>query len=378
MSFFGLNDPELESTLPEFLPGSLDAISHAQSLSIMGLALGSACGVNWKREVGSAMDITVNVVIKYFQFLLRSSEHSAQLRSHTNNLSLSDGDPTKRRSSSPAGDSQMSRALVYFRTILEVFQWDSCHRNVFAWAFHLTHGVLREILLLRDVSVVYRVACSIRVLKLAERVLNFVYANDQTVRDTPCPESALQNDPVKRETEQVKQESEQTSQESEQAKKEFGQFEQEAGGFKQEFKQAERESIRKVTEGGSVSEENPLGAGAYELNAQTQQQSMAQTHLSGSWLLLYNFTSQSCKKMQRRKSSLFSVEEGERKGSVERKMVELLCEIQEKLQSLGVRIPTNVSTEKQDLEGEFYRGCCCDSTLITAVGSPSKGRNCQV
>ena len=298
----------------------------------MALALGSACGVNWKREVGPAMDVTVNVVIKLFQLLLRGSENNTQLRSHTKALSSSVSDLTKRRSSSPVADSQLSRALSYFRMVLEVFQWDSCHRNVFAWAFHLTHGVVREILFLRDTSVVYRVTCSVRVLKLAERVLNLVYSlSSQNVMGVPSSESALENEQASQETGQVKQE--------------FGVDKQESELVKQESKQVEQESNRNRKEEDlekDISEDSTLGK--------------AQSYLSGSWLLLYNFTSESCKKMQRRRSSLFSAEEREGKTSVEKKMVELLCEIQQKLQTLGVRIPANAGTEKEDVESKF---CFC-------------------
>ena len=87
MSFFGLNDPELESSLPEYEPGSLDAISHAQSLSILSLALGTACGANWKQDIGPAMDLTVNVVKKFFQFLLGSPESIPQVHSSARGLS---------------------------------------------------------------------------------------------------------------------------------------------------------------------------------------------------------------------------------------------------------------------------------------------------
>ena len=329
----------------------------------MALALGSACGVNWKREVGPAMDVTVNVVIKLFQLLLRGSESTTQLRSHTKALSLSLSDLRKRRSSSPVADSQLSRALSYFRMVLEVFQWDSCHRNVFAWAFHLTHGVVREILFLRDASVVYRVTCSLRVLKLAERVLNLVYSlSNQNVTGGLSSEPALENELVKQESEQVKHESEQASQETGQVKQEFGGDRQESGLdkqeselVKQESKQVEQESSRNRKEEDlekDISEDSTLGK--------------AQSHLSGSWLLLYNFTSESCKKMQRRRSSLFSAEEGEGKTSVEKKMVELLCEIQEKLQTLGVRIPADASTEKEDVESKF---CFCYFQKRTGNGS---------
>lgn len=322
----------------------------------MALALGSACGVNWKREVGPAMDVTVNVVIKLFQLLLRGSENNTQLRSHTKALSSSVSDLTKRRSSSPIADSQLSRALSYFRMVLEVFQWDSCHRNVFAWAFHLTHGVVREILLLRDTSVVYRVTCSVRVLKLAERVLNLVYSlSNRSLMEVPSSELAL-------EIELVKQESEQASQETGQVKQEFGVDKQESRLdkqdselVKQESKQVEQESSRKLKEEDlekDISEDSTLGKG--------------QSHLSGSWLLLYKFTSESCKKMQRRRSSLFSAEEGEGKTSVEKRMVELLCEIQEKLQTLGVRIPANAGTEKEDVESKF---CFCYFQKRTGNGS---------
>ena len=360
-SFFGLSDPELESSLPEYEPGSLDAISHAQGLSVMALALGSACGVNWKREVGPAMDATVNVVMKLFQLLLRGSENTTQLRSHTKALSPSFGDLTKRRSSSPVADSQLSRALSYFRMVLEVFQWDSCHRNVFAWAFHLTHGVVREILLLRDASVVYRVTCSLRVLKLAERVLNLVYSlSNPSVVGVPSsgPESEL----VGQESEQVKHGSEQISQGTGQVKQEFGQSKRESGVDKQESELVKQETKQVEQELSSnwkeedlekdVSEGGSLGKGNNEFNSQSQQQSMVQSNLSGSWLLLYNFTSESCKKMQKRRTSLFSAEEGEGKTSAEKKMVELLCEIQEKLQTLGVRIPANACTEKEDVESK--------------------------
>lgn len=373
MSFFGLTDPELENTLPEYTPGSLDAISQAQSLSIVALALGAACGVNWKREVGPVMDLTVNVVISVFQFLLRTSENTGQLRSHTKALSSSTGDLTKRRSSSPVVDTQLSKALVYFRMVLEVFQWDSCHRNVFAWAFHLTRGIIREILLLREAGIVYRVTSCMRVLKLAERVLNLVYSSrNETVPGVASAEQVTQeSEQEKKESSQDKQEfgqdkleSELSGQDSEQGQQESGQFKQELGQDKpespldkQESKEVKQEPSRQGKEGNSLkeaSEDVTLDNSANALNSQSQQHSLAQTHLNGSWLLLYNFTSESCKKMQRRRSSLFSVQEGESRSSGEKKMVELLCEVQEKLQALGVRIPTNGTAAKENVEGEVY------------------------
>ncbi|XP_078354068.1 uncharacterized protein LOC144638717 isoform X1 [Oculina patagonica] len=318
MSFFGLSDPELESSLPEYEPGSLDAISHAQSLSIVALALGTACGVNWKQDVGSAMDLTINVVTKFFQFLLQSPE----------SISSSIGDLSKRRSSSPVVDSQLSKALAYFRMVLEVFQWDSTHRNAFAWAFHLTHGIVREVLLLRDASIVYRVATCMRVLKLAERVLNLVYSSGS--EKMPHLPSHGSSQPAK---------------------------------FKQEAATKRKEEDLEGAVGGAS--DNITGSQDHDTNASnldTQQQlTLCQTHLGGSWLLLYNFTSESCKKMQRRRSSLFSVQEGESRGTAEKKMVELLCEIQEKLQTLGVKIPSNAVEKKENvesvsayLEGSFH------------------------
>lgn len=373
MSFFGLSDPQLETSLPEYIPGSLDAISHAQSLSIVALALGSACGVNWKREIGPAMDLTVNVVVKVFQFLLRSA-NTSQLRSFTKALSSSSGNLTKRRSSSPVVDSQLSKALVYFRMILEVFQWDSCHRNVFTWAFHLTHGVVREILLVRDASVVYRVTSCMRVLKLAERVLSLVYSSsNETLPSAPNVEPDLQSVLVKQESDQAKQEYqqvEQEKQESEQVSQETGQdkpdaevVKQERELVQQEFKELKQDSSRTVKEEDcetNVLEDGTLDKDRSEFTSQPQKQTVTQTQLSGSWLLLYNFTSENCKKMQRRRSSLFSGQEGESRRSVEKRMVELLCEIQEKLQALGVRIPTNAGAEKESIEGEFLYAFCLD------------------
>ena len=359
MSFFGLNDPEVESSLPEYTPGSLESISHAQSLSIVALALGSACGVNWKREVGPAMDLTVKVVIKVFQFLLRSTENNGQPHSYNKALSSSVGDLTKGRSPSPVADSHLSRALVYFHMLLEVFQWDSCHRNVFAWAFHLTHGIVREILLLRDLGVVYRVTCCIRVLKLAERVLNLVYSSKSEQMPNEHSSKPPLGTLVKRESVQVRQDAEQVTQESEEDKPQSEHLQPKSDLVKPDYElvkqdfepakhvseQAEQESNRRRKDDDSekVSE-----------NPQTEQQTVAQTHLSGSWLLLYNFTSQSCMKMQKRRTSLFSVQEGENRGSVEKKMVALLCDIQEKLQMLGVRIPTNAGTAKENIQGEFF------------------------
>lgn len=323
MSFFGLSDPELESSLPEYEPGSLDAISHAQSLSIVALALGTACGVNWKQEVGPAMDLTVNVVTKFFHFLLGSGDTISQLHSSARVLSSSIGDLSKRRSSSPVVDSQLSKALAYFRMVLQVFQWDSFHRNTFSWAFHLTHGVVREVLLLRDASVVYRVASCIRVLKLAERVLNLVYSSGG---------EKLSNIPSHGATSQERR-------------------------FKQDSStEWEGEVLQEGATGSTsdkISSSQNNDTNASNLEAQ-QQLTLCQIRLGGSWLLLYNFTSESCKKMQRRRSSLFSAQEGESRGTVEKKMVELVCEIQEKLQTLGVKIPSSSVAEKENVEGKFY------------------------
>lgn len=316
MSFFGLHDPELDSSLPEYTPGSLDAISRAQSLSIIALALGSACGMNWKQDVGPAMDLTVNVVIKFFQFLLRNSDRIPQSLRSARALSSSPGDLSKRRSPSPVLDSQLSKALLYFRTALEVFQWDATHRNVFSWAFHLTHGIVKEIILLRDSSVVYRVSNSMRVLKLAERLLNLSYSSSsEKVSDLPINRSAQESQvnlgaDLKRIQDGVN-------------------------------KAAESQGTAALTgNDGSIS------------NLDAQQRTVCQTHLTGSWLLLYKFTSDVCKKMQKRRTSLFSAQEGETRGSIETQMVELLCKIQEKLQLLDVRIPSDYTTKPDNFEGQ--------------------------
>ena len=314
MSFFGLNDPELESSLPEYTPGSLDAISHAQSLSIIALAVASACGVNWKQDVGSAMDFTVNVVIKFFQFLLRNVDNIPQSHSSARALSSSLGDLSNRRSSSPVLDSQLSKALMYFRMVLEVFQWDSTHRNLFSWAFHLTHGIVREILLLKDASVFYRVTSCMRVLKLAERFLNVAYSSaSEKLSDLPTNGSPSQQRQVKHESDS-----------------------------------------RNDLEGASGPEKTAALPEKEEniSNLNTQQRTVCETHLSGSWLLLYNFTSDGCKKMQRRRSSLFSAQDGETRGNVEKQMVEILCKIQEKLQLLGVRIPIDATTKAENVESQ--------------------------
>ena len=323
MSFFGLSDPELESSLPEYEPGSLDAISHAQSLSIMALALGTACGVNWKQDVGPAMDLTVNVVTKFFHFLLRSTDSTSQLHSSDRALSSSIGDLSKSRSSSPVVDSQLSKALAYFRMVLQVFQWDSTHRNAFSWAFHLTHGVVREVLLLRDASVVYRVTSCMRVLRLAERILSLVYSSGGEKMSSMPSHGA-------------------TSQER--------RYKQDSS-TKREEEDLQEGAIGSTSDKISGSQDNDTNAS----NLETQQQlTLCQIRLGGSWLLLYNFTSESCKKMQRKRSSLFSAQEGESRGAVEKKMVELLCEIQEKLQALGVKIPSSAAAEKENVEGKFY------------------------
>ena len=319
MSFFGLNDPELESSLPEYEPGSLDAISHAQSLSIVALALGTACGVNWKQDVGPAMDLTVNVVKKFFQFLLGSAKNLPQVH---RGLSSSVGDLSTRRSSSPVVDLQLSRALGYFRMVLEVFQWDSTHRNAFSWAFHLTHGIVREVLLLRNTSAVYKIVSCIRVLKLAERVLGLVYSSGSEKL------SHLSGHEPPSQQRQDRQES----------------------GTKEREENLEGAT---VVDSSSVKATGSQDSDTNSLNLQAQQLSLCQTHLGGSWLLLYNFTSECCKKMQRRRSSLFSVQEGEGRGTFEKKIVELLCEIQEKLQILGVKIPSNTVAKQENVEGEF-------------------------
>ena len=319
MSFFGLNDPELESSLPEYEPGSLDAISHAQSLSIVALALGTACGVNWKQDVGPAMDLTVNVVKKFFQFLLGSAENLPQVH---RGLSSSLGDLSTRRSSSPVVDLQLSRALGYFRMVLEVFQWDSTHRNAFSWAFHLTHGIVREVLFLRNTSAVYKIVSCIRVLKLAERVLGLVYSSgSEKLSQVPGHEPPSHQRQDQQET-----------------------------GTKEREEDLEGAT---VVDSLSVKATGSQDSDKNSLNLHAQQLSLCQTHLGGSWLLLYNFTSECCKKMQKRRSSLFSVQEGEGRGTFEKKIVELLCEIQEKLQILGVKIPSNTVAKQENVEGEF-------------------------
>lgn len=318
MSFFGLNDPELESSLPEYEPGSPEAISHAQSLSIVALALGTACGVNWKQDVGPAMDLTVNVVKKVFQFLLGSAEIIPQLHSSARGFSSSVGDIPNRRSSSPVVDLQLSRALAYFRMVLEVFQWDCTHRNAFSWAFHLTHGIVREVLFLRDTSSVYKIVSCIRVLKLAERVLGVVYSPGSVKVSHGAPSQVRQD--------------------------------QQESGTKESEENLEGAA---VIDSPSEKAAPLLDSDTNSLNLDTQQLSLCQTHLGGSWLLLYNFTSDCCKKMQRRRSSLFSAQDGESKGTVEKKMVELLCEIQEKLQMLGVKIPSNTVSKQENVQGEF-------------------------
>lgn len=318
MSFFGLNDPELESSLPEYEPGSPEAISHAQSLSIVALALGTACGVNWKQDVGPAMELTVNVVKKFFQFLLGSPEIIPQLHSSARGFSSSVGDIPSRRSSSPVVDLQLSRALAYFRMVLEVFQWDCTHRNAFSWAFHLTHGIVREVLLLRDTSSVFKIVSCIRVLKLAERVLGVVYSPGSVKVSHGAPSQVRQD--------------------------------QQESGTKESEENLEGAA---VIDSPSEKAAPLLDSDTNSLNLDTQQLSLCQTHLGGSWLLLYNFTSDCCKKMQRRRSSLFSVQDGESKGTVEKKMVELLCEIQEKLQMLGVKIPSNTVSKQENVQGEL-------------------------
>lgn len=343
--FFGLNDPELESSLPEYIPGHPDAISHAQGLSIVALALGTACGVNWKREVGLAMDLTVKVMVKVFQVLLRSSENLVQLRSFPEPFSSPAGDLAKRRSPSSVEDRNLSRALVYFRLSLELFKWDSGHRNVFAWAFHFTHGIIKEILLLRDASVIYRITCCLRVLKITERVLNLVYTSKSgDTSDLQGSEPPLQNllqeeskkvGPEKQDPREDTPESKPDKQESDLVKL-GSKLVKQVAEAQQTIEKKGKDSEKEVSE-----------------SSQTQQQTVAQTHLSGSWLLLYNFTSESYKRMQRRRTSLFSAQESESGRSVEQKMVELLCEIQEKLQMLGVRIPMNSSAAKEKIVGKL-------------------------
>lgn len=331
--------------MPEYIPGHPDAISHAQGLSIVALALGTACGVNWKREVGSAMDLTVKVMVKVFQVLIRSSENVAQLRSFSEPFSSPGGALAKRRSPSPVGDRNLSRALVYFRLSLEVFKWDSGHRNVFAWAFHFTHGIIKEILLLRNANVVYRITCCLRVLRIAERMLNLVYASkSEDTSDLQGSEPPSQN-LLQQESEKVGLEKQDPREDTPGSKPD----KQESDLVKPESKLVKQDAeAQQAAERKGKDSENEVSE-----SSQTQQQTVAQTHLSGSWLLLYNFTSESYKRMQRRRTSLFSAQESESRGSVEEKMVELLCEIQEKLQMLGVRIPMNSGATKQNIVGKL-------------------------
>ncbi|XP_068726687.1 uncharacterized protein [Montipora capricornis] len=356
-SFFGLSDPELENSLPEYNPGSQDAISRAQSLSIMALALGSACGVNWKRETGPAMDLTITVITNLFRYLLWSSGNTGQLQSLAKSFPSSTGDLFKRRSPSSFTDSsQLSRALGFFQMVLEVFQWDACHRNVFSWAFHLTHGIVKGILLTRDASLVFRVTSCMRVLKVAERVLDLVYSNSKTVTGEKMSECTSRDDVVKNRQDRVKEESDKLRSKAGLFKQEFHLSQesiidnQEFELSKQESKQDDQESNRSQKEGGTQME--VVQNISLNVSSNSQHQSVAQTHLSGTWLLLYKFTSQNYQRVKKKSTSLFSDQEVESKGhNVEKKVVTLICEIQEKLQLLGVRIPFNASVEKDNVEG---------------------------
>lgn len=352
MSFFGLNDPELESSQPEYNPGSLDAISHAQSLSIMALGLGSACGVNWKRGTGPAMDLIVKVITNLFQYLLWSSGNKAQLLSHTKALSSSTGDLAKLQGSSPLADSpQLSRALRYFRMVLEVFQWDSYYRNVFSWAFHLTHGIVKEILLVRDASVVYRITSCMQVLKLAERLLGLVYSSSGTVTDVVSSDGSQFKQEMEQEAGLVKQELITSNQDVIFDKQESGQDKEKSERIEKEITQGDQESnlIQEV-----VSERKVVESIPPSVNSKSHSQSLTQTHFSGTWLMLYNFASQNYRQFQKKMASLSTAQEVDSKvRNVEKKMIELLCEIQEKLQVLGQRIPYNCCTDRENVDGEF-------------------------
>ena len=132
------------------------------------------------------------MITNLFQYLLWNSGNTAQSRSHTEALSSSTGDLAKLRESSFLADSpQLPRALRYFRMVLEVFQWDSCYRNLLSWAFHLIHGIVKQILLARDASVVYRITSCMQVLQLAERLLGLVYSSSRTVTGVVSPEGCL-------------------------------------------------------------------------------------------------------------------------------------------------------------------------------------------
>ena len=300
---FGLDDTELETTSPHYAPGSTDAILQAQSSSIVALSLGSSCGVNWSNEVGTAMDLTVGTVVKLFQFLLQCADRILQKMPSTSTIFTAD---VSARESSPA-DLQLHKALMYFRMALEAFQWDVFHKNVFSRAFHLTHRIVREILLLKHLSGVYRVTTCSRVLKLAERVLNQVYS------PIGCQKEETMSTQQQRGKSEIQEED----------KKHDG----------------DAASSRAVDSG---REEAALG--------EQQQQTVTQSHLGGTWLLLYDVTSDFCKKLFRRRRSSFSLQQSEDRASEEKKLVDLLCEIQEKLQNLGVRIPSKAG------EGNEFSG----------------------
>ena len=216
---------------------------------------------------------------------------------------------------------------------------------MFAWAFHFTHGIIKEILLLRDASVVYRITCCLRVLRIAERVLNLVYTSkSEDTSDLRGSEPPSQN-LLQQESEKVGLEKQEPREDTPGSKPDI----QESDLVKPESKLVKQDAeAEQAIERKGKDSENEVSE-----SSQTQQQTIAQTHLSGSWLLLYNFTSESYKRIQRRRTSLFSAQESESRGSVEQKMVELLCEIQEKLQMLGVRIPMNSGAAKENIVGKL-------------------------
>ena len=334
MSLFGLESMEPNEQLVAIVaPGSREAVLCAQNISLMALALGCASGANWKKDMISAMDITLTSTVKILQMLLRSNEGAASQRKYS--LKMIPRSLREFAAEGPSADSsrvRLQEALKFFRMVIELFQWDRTHKNVFPWAVRLTHGLVRELLMTVDVPDASKISGCVCVLALSERVLRRVYCLS--------PESH----PVQQRRQELPTAT--------------------AAKPLHEEGSAEREGSMTRAQ---KTDEHEVDA-KDESASDQRQQTRVGAHLSGPWLLLYNYTSTACRKLFKKTSgySLQALHEGRKGTPPEQQLVTLLCQIQEKLQEFGVKIPSHSSVEKGGVTGKPFQ-CCFSGPLLVGV-----------
>lgn len=289
MAFMPIITPSQYTSPPEHQDKAWKFV-EAQNISLKALALGTSAGPNWTKDISTVLYSVVRMIVKLFSVLLR--DHESLEGTLTSSLKMVSRTVKELKAGRPQLESQTQRlkdCFTYFKMAMELFHWDSKNRNAFSLALRLVHGIIKEILSCKYFSDVLKISSSIQFLEFSEVVLGTVYSWKLSSKSTG---SADRFSPTK--------------------------------------------SGPDGPKSGKDSDQADLSSESDGSEGFSKQRSQVASSLSAPWLLLYNYTANSCKKSNKLRKDI----EDEVDGSGSDVMTQLLCDIQKKLQDAGVAIPS--------------------------------------